>query len=85
MRFDNANSLVNEGANVFSSQAPAQPAGTTSSLESGAVERSNVKPVFEMTRLMEVSRNYQSVANLIGQMDQLKRSSLSRLADTASS
>lgn len=85
VRFDDARELQNEGANVFSSSSPAKPAAGTSSLEPGAIERSNVKPVLEMTRLMEVSRSYQSVAALIGRMDELKRSSLSRLADTASS
>lgn len=85
VRFDNPSALANEGSNVFSSQAPAQPAGTTSSLEPGTIERSNVKPVIEMTRLMEVSRSYQSVATIIGRLDELKRSALSRLADTANS
>ena len=42
---------------------PPQPAGLAGRLEPGALERSNVKPVIEMTRLMEVNRAYTSVAS----------------------
>ncbi len=85
VRFDDLRALKNEGGNVFSSAVPAQPAGTTSRIEPGAVERSNVKPVLEMTRLMEVNRAYASIAAMVGRMDELKRSALSRLADVSGS
>lgn len=85
VRFADVRSLRNEGSNVFSSSAPAQPAGTTSRIEPGAVERSNVKPILEMTRLMEVNRAYGNVASIIGRMDELKRTAISRLADVSAS
>lgn len=85
VRFADVRSLQNEGSNVFSSTVPAQPAGTTSSIEPGAVEKSNVKPILEMTRLMEVNRAYSSVAAIIGRMDELKRTAISRLADVSAS
>ncbi|WP_375459918.1 flagellar basal-body rod protein FlgF [uncultured Enterovirga sp.] len=85
VRFDDVRALRNEGANVFSSASAPQPAGIAGRLEPGAVERSNVRPVLEMTRLMEVNRAYSSVASMIGRMDELKRSAMSRLADTANS
>ena len=85
VRFDTVANLKNEGGNVFSSSDPAQPAGTTSRIEAGVVEKSNVKPILEMTRLMEVNRAYTSVANLIGRMDEMKRSAMSRLADVSAS
>ncbi len=81
VRFDNPQGLRNEGANLFSSAAQSQPAGNTSRLQSGAVERSNVKPVIEMSRLIEVNRSYTSVATMIGRMDELRRTAISRLAD----
>ena len=75
--------LRNEGANLFSSPVQAQPAGNTSSIVSGALERSNVSPVLEMSRLMEVNRNYTSVAGMISRIDELRRTAISRLADNA--
>ena len=81
VRFDDQQALRNEGSHVFSATTPPQPAGLAGRLEPGAIEKSNVKPIVEMTRLMEVNRSYASVASMIGRMDELKRSALSRLAD----
>ena len=85
VRFADNRSLKSDGANLYSSAAPGQPAGAAGRLEPGALERSNVKPVIEMTRLMEINRSYASVASMIGRMDELKRSAISRLADVSSS
>ncbi|MDJ1158450.1 flagellar basal-body rod protein FlgF [Chelatococcus sp. SYSU_G07232] len=81
VRFDDVRALDNEGANLFASRAPALPAGRAAKLEAGALERSNVKPVIEMARLIEVNRSYTSVASMIQKTDELRRSALSRLAD----
>ena len=81
VRFADPRALANDGANLFSSTTPAQPAGPQARLEPGAVERSNVKAVIELTRLMEVQRNYQSVANMITKADELRSKAISRLAD----
>lgn len=85
VRFADQRSLTNDGANTYSSTAPAQPAGLQGKLEPGTLERSNVKPVIEMTRLMELNRTYTSVAGMIGRMDELKRSAIQRLADVSAS
>jgi flagellar basal-body rod protein FlgF len=85
VRFENSNALRNEGANLFSASVPAQPAGATSRIESGSIERSNVKPIIEMTRLIEVNRAYTSVAGMMSRLDEMKRSAISRLADVSSS
>ena len=81
VRFADSRAMTNDGGNTFSSTTPAQPAGASSKLESGAVERSNVRPVLEMTRLIEVNRAYANVAGMIGRMDELKRTAVSRLAE----
>jgi flagellar basal-body rod protein FlgF len=36
-----------------------------------------------MSRLIEVNRSYTNIANMIGRMDELRRSAISRLADAA--
>ena len=83
VRFDDPRSLSNEGGNVFSSTVPAQPAGLQGRLEPAALERSNVKAIIEMTRLMEVNRAYAGIASMIGRMDETKRSTMAKLADVA--
>jgi flagellar basal-body rod protein FlgF len=83
VRFDEARALTNEGANVFSSSAPAQPAGAAGRLEPRALERSNVRAITEMTRLMEVNRAYTGVASMLGRMDEMKRSTMTKLAEVA--
>ena len=83
VRFANPQALHNEGANIFSSRTPGQPAGDTSRIEARALERSNVKPVIEMSRLIEVNRTYTSVAGMVSRIDELRRTAISRLADTA--
>ncbi|MFX7820788.1 flagellar basal body rod C-terminal domain-containing protein, partial [Acinetobacter baumannii] len=45
------------------------------------VEKSNVSAVAEMTRMMEVMRTYQSVASLMQQQNDLRKTALQTLAD----
>jgi flagellar basal-body rod protein FlgF len=82
VRFDRPQALSNEGANLFSAAEQPQPA-LASRVQGGAIERSNVKPVLEMSRLIDVNRNYTSVAGMISRMDELRRSAISRLADAS--
>ena len=81
VRFANPAALSSEGNNLFSSATPARAAGPEARLEPGAIERSNVKAVVELTRLMEVQRNYQNIANMITKSDELRSRAISRLAD----
>ncbi len=81
VRFDNPRSLASDGNNLFSSTAPAQPAGPLARVEPGAIESSNVKAVLEMTRLMEVQRSYQSMTSMMAKADELRAKAITRLAD----
>ncbi len=47
----------------------------------GAVEKSNVQGVLEMTRLIEVSRSYTEVANILQQQGEMRRETINRLAE----
>jgi flagellar basal-body rod protein FlgF len=80
VRFQAPQALDNIGANLFAAKEPAQP-DTVSRVQGGAIERSNVKAVVEMSRMIDVNRNYTSVAAMIGRMDELRRMAISRLAD----
>ena len=81
--FANPQSLSNAGANLYASTAQPQPAGIKGRLESGALEKSNVKPVLEMTRLMDVNRTYAMVSSVITRLDDLRGTAIRRLADVA--
>ncbi len=79
--FANIQNLANIGSNLFSSTEAPKPAGKDIRLETGAVEKSNISPVLEMSRLIEINRAYQSVANMMSQTDGLRKSAISKLAD----
>ena len=81
--FADPQTLRNEGGNLFSSTAPPQAAGIEGRLEAGALERSNVQPVVEMTRLMDVNRTYAMVSSVISRLDDLRGTAIRRLADVA--
>jgi flagellar basal-body rod protein FlgF len=84
VRFANPRDLRNEGSNLFSAQAQPQPAGPTARVEIGALERSNVKPILEMSRMIEVQRAYSSITSLMGRTDELRRDAIRRLSDVQS-
>ncbi len=74
--------LRNEGQNLFSTAVPLQPAQARDArLAIGEIEKSNVKPVMEISRLLELSRAYQNVASLMQRTDEIRRSAIARLAD----
>ena len=81
--FANPQRLTNEGGNLYASPDPAQPAGLQGRLEAGALERSNVRPVIEMTRLMDVNRSYAMVSSVISRLDDMRGTAIRRLADVA--
>jgi flagellar basal-body rod protein FlgF len=81
--FANPQALTNEGANLYASTAQPQAAGLAGRVEAGALERSNVKPVIEMTRLMDVNRTYTMVSGVISRLDDLRGTAIRRLADVA--
>ena len=45
----------------------------------GMVEQSNVKPVVEMTRMIEVMRSYIRTSTMLAREDELMRSAINKL------
>lgn len=81
VRFANPQALENVGANLFTARAQPEPA-TLARVQSGYVERSNVKPVLEISRMIEVNRAYQSVASLVSRTDEVRKSAIQRLGES---
>ena len=72
--------LIPEGDNLFAAEAPLPPAANNARIVVGHIERSNVKPMLEMSRLVEVTRAYASAASMIQRHDEIRRNSIEKLA-----
>jgi flagellar basal-body rod protein FlgF len=80
--FDKPQQLRKDGSSTFEADTTLQQrAATNAHVVQGAVEKSNVQSVLEMTRMIEVSRSYTEVAGIIQQQSELRRDVISRLAD----
>ncbi len=85
--FADPQQLLKDGANNFlapTGMAPQQVPNEKIHVLSGMVEKSNVNGVLEMTRLIEINRNYQQVANLIQDQNEIRQSAIGKLADVPS-
>jgi len=80
--FDQPGQLQKDGSSTFTAPANAAPqADKTSRIVQGAVEKSNVRSVIEMSRMIEVTRTYTQIANMIAQAADVRRSAIDKLAD----
>jgi flagellar basal-body rod protein FlgF len=75
--------LQKDGTSTFRApegmQPQAAPIGTR--VVQGALERSNVRSVLEMTRMIEVTRSYTQVAGMLQQQSDVRRSAIEKLAE----
>ncbi|GAB6053153.1 flagellar basal-body rod protein FlgF [Magnetospira thiophila] len=66
--FENAHKLKREAGALYASDAPGQEA-TFPNVVQGAIEGSNIQPILEMTRMIDVHRAYQGATKFIEQED----------------
>jgi flagellar basal-body rod protein FlgF len=79
--FTEAQKLLKEGSNLYSSgQGSAQP-DTKSMVRQGFIEKSNVNAVAEMSRMIEVTRAYTQISTLLQQQSDLHKNAIQALAD----
>ncbi len=78
VNFDNENQLKKQGGTLFSSEEPSIPAEKYRIVQ-GVVERSNVKPILELTEMINVMRSYISTSKLNEKLDELKRRGIEQL------
>ena len=75
---DAATTMKKEGGNLYFTDQPAiVPTGT--SLRQGMLESSNVQPVIEISRMIEVMRAYEATATLSKSHEDLKRQAIEKL------
>jgi flagellar basal-body rod protein FlgF len=79
--FAQAQNLLKEGNNLYAAGTAAAVPDAKSVIRQGFVEKSNVNSVAEMSRLIEVTRAYTQMANLLQQQSDLHKSAIEKLAD----
>lgn len=80
--FDAAARLQKQGSSLYSAPAGVTPQpALLAGLRQGVIEKSNVNAVVEMSRMIEVMRTYQSVASMLQQQGDLRRTAIERLAE----
>jgi len=72
--------LSKDGANLYRNDSNLTPQPSTAAeLKQGMLEGSNVQPVSQITRLIEINRAYDAVANMMASTGQLATSAVQRL------
>ena len=74
--------LQKDGGGLFAAPGgvnPAPPAQGVTVVQ-GAIEKSNVNAVAEVTRMIEITRSYTDIANILQQQGDQRRNSLSQLS-----
>jgi flagellar basal-body rod protein FlgF len=79
--FASPGALKKVGETLFTGTDP-QPA-TLPRLVQGQIEKSNVRAVVEISKLIEVGRTYQNVANWMNNVDDLRRNAIDKLSQVA--
>lgn len=84
VRFDQPNLLQKQGLSLYSANGmQPQPVKETTTLIQGSLEKSNVKPIFEMSRMIEVMRSYSALANMMTKTDDLRQTAIQKLAEVS--
>src|SRR6266545_3994963 len=83
VRFDQVARLQKDGSSLFNAPAGVVPLTPEASnrvrVIQGALEQSNVRGVVEMSRMIELTRHYQQIANLLQSHGDMRRNSIDKL------
>lgn len=83
--FADAQALLKQGSNLYSADNPgAAQVDLKSTVRQGYIEKSNVNAVAEMGRMIEVSRTYSQIANILQQQGDLQKNAINQLATVPS-
>ncbi len=80
--FDNQQLLERSAAGLFSSEAPPKDVQEPEIVQ-GMLEGSNVQPIFEMARMIDIHRTYDGVRNFIEREDERIRNMIKEMGQTA--
>jgi flagellar basal-body rod protein FlgF len=78
--FDQPQLLQKDGGSRFAAPADLVPLPAVRvSVTQGAIEKSNVHAVLEMTRMIEITRAYSQIATMLQQQSDMRRSAIEKL------
>jgi flagellar basal-body rod protein FlgF len=77
--FDSLAALSKDGNNLFRNDSNLTPTATNAQMRQGFLEQSNVDPVRQITRLIEVNRAYDAMSSMISTTSDLSTSAIQRL------
>ena len=75
--FADERGLTREGANLYSTTQPVAP--STATAVQGALESSNVQPVLEISKMIEVMRAYEATSTLSKSQEDMSRDAITKL------
>lgn len=84
VKFDTMQRLTKDGGSTFAAPAnmpPQQLQPEERHVLQGSLERSNVRGVIEMTRMIEVTRNYTHVSTMLQNQGEMRKSAVEKLAE----
>jgi flagellar basal-body rod protein FlgF len=80
--FANMQQLQKDGSGTFNVTGGAQPQpAVNAGLVQGSLEKSNVRGVVEMSRMIEITRSYTTIANMLQQQSDQNTQAIDKLAD----
>jgi len=83
VQFDDELALKQSGGSLFKAETGNPPIDVEfPNVAQGALESSNVQPIIEMTRMIEVHRQYESVKSFIDREDERQKSMIRELSKT---
>ena len=83
-QFANMGALDKAGDNLYQNASNQQPvAATDAKVRQAMLEGSNVNPILEITRMVEISRAYEQTAQMMSSEQDLSRNSIARLGRAA--
>jgi flagellar basal-body rod protein FlgF len=85
--FDKPHNLQKDGGSTFMAppSVTANPAPPNTRVVQGVLEKSNVHPIAEMARMIEITRSYSDIAAILQQQGDMKRTSLQQLSQAPTS
>ena len=79
-KFDTLSVLEKKGDNLLANTSNSQPApAIDAKVRQGMLEESNVKPILEITRMIEVSRAYEQITRMMDSQAELSRQTITRM------
>lgn len=82
VEFENLNALKPQGNGLYKAENITPTPALNTRMIQGSLEGSNVNSVLEMTRMIEISRDYQSTMRMVMNEDERQRGTIQKLLQT---